>query len=504
MGRSVRVRSTAIALAFSLAACHGPAPRPAPAPAPATHPDTVLSSSPTAPDSVPRDSTPIASRDVTHEAVKIFGDSLDDHTDGAAPAEPTWDIDVRSFETHERVVYFVGRFTGPSRDRFEEELARGGRYEPLIRQKLHAAGMPEDLTYLALIESGYDPHAYSRAAAVGLWQFMASTARGTGMRVDWWIDERRDPVRSTDGAIKLLGWLKEQFGSYYLAAAAYNGGSGRVSRGLKRYADEIEGESGDSAFFSMAEGDYLRAETRDYVPKLIAAALVAKEPVRYGLQVSYLPELAYDSVRVGSATPLAAVAKAAGVALADIQDLNPHVLRGMTPPGQSFFVRVPFGEARTFDSAFARLPAADRAAFTRTEVKKGETLAKLAKRAGVSVRTLGAYNRGLHQSKRGRLPAGEVVLIPSPTVVAAALDVPDPSVERWGTPKKGRSASAKTARSATHVVKKGETLLGIANHFGTTVNTLKRLNGMKKSVIVPGQVLVVRSAPAKHRAHRKR
>ena len=281
------------------------------------------------------DTVHVAQRDLTHEAVKIFGDSV--ATAPAVAAEPTWDIDVRSFETHDRVVYFVGRFTGPSSDRFVQELARGGRYEPIIRRKLHAAGMPEDMTYLALIESGYNPHAYSSAAAVGLWQFMASTARGTGLRVDWWIDERRDPVRSTDGAIKFLGWLKDQFGSYYLAAAAYNGGAGRVSRGLKRYADEVEGESGDSAFFSMAAaGNYLRAETRDYVPKLIAAALVAKEPGKYGLKVNYLPEFAYDTVQVGAATPLAAIAKAADASLADIQDLNPEVLRGITPPDQRF------------------------------------------------------------------------------------------------------------------------------------------------------------------------
>jgi len=300
----VRGRVAVVSMAVVITACHGSTPKQAPTPkasAPAVK-DTSTSLANVSLDSGRPDSVHVEQHELTHEAVKIFGDSL--ATAPAAAAEPTWDIDVRSFETHDRVVYFVGRFTGPSSDRFAQELARGGRYEPIIRRKLHAAGMPEDMTYLALIESGYNPHAYSSAAAVGLWQFMASTARGTGMRVDWWIDERRDPVRSTDGAIKFLGWLKDQFGSYYLAAAAYNGGAGRVSRGLKRYADEVEGESGDSAFFSMAAaGNYLRAETRDYVPKLIAAALVAKEPGKYGLKVNYLPEFDYDTVTVGPATP---------------------------------------------------------------------------------------------------------------------------------------------------------------------------------------------------------
>jgi membrane-bound lytic murein transglycosylase D len=484
----VKARVAVVMLAAVLSACHGSKPNQAPKPVSAAPPSsdttTALANIPL--DSGKPDTVHVAQRDLTHEAVKIFGDSV--ATAPAVAAEPTWDIDVRSFETHDRVVYFVGRFTGPSSDRFVEELARGGRYEPIIRRKLHAAGMPEDMTYLALIESGYNPHAYSSAAAVGLWQFMASTARGTGLRVDWWIDERRDPVRSTDGAIKFLGWLKDQFGSYYLAAAAYNGGAGRVSRGLKRYADEVEGESGDSAFFSMAAaGNYLRAETRDYVPKLIAAALVAKEPGKYGLKVDYLPEYSYDTVQVGAATPLAAIAKASDASLADIQDLNPEVLRGITPPDQRFVVRVPKGHADGFDSAYARLASSDRSAFTKSSVKKGESMTSIAQRAGVSVRSLTWYNRGLKPTKRGRLPLGQAVLLPSSAVVAGALDIPDPSVEKWGSSKRGSTT--------THVVVKGETLGRLAVRYGTTVTGLMRLNGMSGSRLIPGQVIIVKTAP---------
>lgn len=492
---SVRARVVAVTLAVLVSACHGAKPKQAPTPeiaSPGAIDTTISLASIPLDDGLP-DSVHVPQPDVTHEAVKIFGDSL--ATAPPVTAEPTWDIDVRSFETHNRVVYFVGRFTGPSSDRFAEELARGGRYEPIIRRKLHAAGMPEDMAYLALIESGYNPHAYSSAAAVGLWQFMASTARGTGLRVDWWIDERRDPVRSTDGAIKFLGWLKEQFGSYYLAAAAYNGGAGRVSRGLKRYADEVEGESGDSAFFSMAAaGNYLRSETRDYVPKLIAAALVAKEPARYGLKVSYLPEFDYDTVEVGPETPLTAVAKAANASLEDIQDLNPEVLRGVTPPDQRFIVRVPKGRADGFDSAYAQLPASDRVAFTKSSVRKGETLTSIAQRAGVPARSLTWYNRNLKPTKRGRLPQGQVVLIPSSAVVAGALDIPDPSVEKWGSSRRGSTL--------THVVVRGETLGHLALRYGTTVTALKRLNGMSGSLLVPGQVLIVKTGHARA-AHRR-
>jgi peptidoglycan lytic transglycosylase D len=492
----VKGRMAAVTLAVLGTACHSSKPKQAPTPVSASPGmiDTSVSLATIPLESGKPDSVHVPQLDVTQEAVNIFGDSL--ATVPPAAAEPTWDIDVRSFETHNRVVYFVGRFTGPSSDRFEDELARGGRYEPIIRRKLHAAGMPEDMTYLALIESGYNPHAYSRAAAVGLWQFMASTARGTGLRVDWWIDERRDPVRSTDGAVKFLGWLKEQFGSYYLAAAAYNGGAGRVSRGLKRYADEVEGESGDSAFFSMvAAGNYLRAETRDYVPKLIAAALVAKEPARYGLKVNYLPELTYDSVEVGPQTPLAAVAKAAHASLAEIQDLNPQVLRGMTPPDQRYIVRVPPGNAEGFDSAYAQLAPGERAAFTKASVKKGETITSIARRAGVSVRSLTWYNRSLKPTRSGHLPQGKVVLLPSPSVVAGALDIPDPSVEKWGSSSHGSTI--------THVVVKGETLGHIALRYGTTVTGLMRLNGMSGSRLIPGQVLIVKTRTRSRSPHRK-
>src|SRR6185503_17714658 len=193
------------------------------------------------------------------------------------------------------------------------------------------------------------------AAAVGMWQFMTSTARDMGMRVDWWIDERRDPVKSTDAAVRFIKDLKEQFGSMYLAAAAYNGGPGRIARGLSRYADELEGTTGDDMFFALAEKKYLRNETREYVPQLIAAALVAKEPDRYGLTIEQRAPFAYDSVRIGPRVSLAAIAAAAGTTVPVLQDLNPYLLRGMTPPKDSIKVRIPVGATAPFDSAFAQL-----------------------------------------------------------------------------------------------------------------------------------------------------
>ncbi|MGH7718959.1 MAG: LysM peptidoglycan-binding domain-containing protein, partial [Gemmatimonadaceae bacterium] len=443
---------------------------------------------------VSRDSGDVAPHEVVREAVSLFGDTAAAPVADTASASeaPTWDIDVRSYETHSRVEFYIQRFQGGARSHFAGWLARGGRYEPMIRSKLRAAGLPEDITYLALIESGYDVHAYSRAAAVGMWQFMTTTARGTGLRVDWWVDERRDPVRSTDAAIKFLGWLKDQFGSLYLAAAAYNGGPGRISRGLRRYADELEGTSGEDVFFALAETDYLRAETRDYVPKLIAAALVAKAPARYGFNVRYLPPLAYDSVRVGAATPLAAVARASGSSNAEILDLNPQVLRGVTPPRDSLTLRVPVGRAAGFRAAYAALPDSERVAFRRVTTKRGDTRASLARRGGITTAQLARYNRGLRASSRGAVTAGQTVLLPSRPVIALALDVPDPAVERYG-----------SASRSTHVVKRGESLGLIARRYRTSVAQLKRLNGLRRSVIYPGQVIVVRRGAAASRRPRR-
>lgn len=430
--------------------------------------------------------TVITSSQVIRQAVAVFGDSIAPPVmdSGAAEvdASATWDIDVHSFESQARVEHWVRLLAGPARERFGQQLQRGLRYEPMLRAKLRAGGIPEDMVYLALIESGFNPHAYSRAAAVGTWQFMTTTARETGLRVDWWIDERRDPVRSTDAAVRFLRELQQQFGSLYLAAAAYNGGPARVSRGLSRYADDFEGTTGDSLFFALAEKGALRPETRDYVPKLIAAAIVAKEPERYGIHLEPQPPFAYDSVRVAASMPLAALARAAQATVADLQDLNPHVLRGVTPPEGSMFLRVPVGHAMGFDHALSAIPASEKTAYTRIETKKGQTLGSIAERNGITARQLAWYNPNLPTTKKGMLRPGQIVRVPSRAVVAAAIEVPDPGIERY--------SRTKTA-TRTHRVKSGESLFLIARRYNTSVDALMKANRLKKRLIVPGQEIVV-------------
>ena len=436
---------------------------------------------------------PVTQVEVAKRALDVFGDSLDAAPPKAsdAAAEPTWDMDVRSYETKDRVAYYVNMFTGRSRERIAERLERGSRYEPMIRAKLKAGGLPEDMYYLALVESGFDPHAYSRAAAVGMWQFMTSTGRDMGLRVDRWVDERRDPVRSTEAAVRFIRGLRDQFGSLYLAAAAYNGGPGRVSRGLARYADDLEGTPGDDAFFVLAEKDYLRNETREYVPQLIAAALIAKEPARYGMEIHPLPPLAYDSVRVAGGTPLAAVATAAGVSTRDILELNPALLRGMTPPGDRFLVHIPDGSAARFDSAFATLGAKALEATSTVETKKGDTAGRLANAHGISRAALMDFNPKLRKLKSGRLVPGQRVVIPSAAVAAASLDVPDPAIEKY---------PHSAARAKVHTVRRGETLGGIARKYSTTTEHLMRINGMRRAMIFPGQTILLSGTSRKARA----
>ncbi|MFL5449292.1 MAG: transglycosylase SLT domain-containing protein, partial [Gemmatimonadales bacterium] len=241
------------------------------------------------------------------------------------PDDVRWDIDVRSFANHPRVQYYLNYFQGISRTGLSVFLARGARYELMIRRQFEEEGLPGDLGYLALIESGYSNDAVSRSHAVGMWQFMKGTARGYGMRVDTWVDERRDPVKATEAAARYLHHLRDRFGSLYLAAAAYNAGAGKLSRSLGKLqweasadssdseaealeedesdaeaaADEVESTldstdvTSDAAFFRLASTDLLTTETQDYVPKLIAAAVVAKQPERYGVAPSEVPPFTY-------------------------------------------------------------------------------------------------------------------------------------------------------------------------------------------------------------------
>lgn len=477
---SARVKRTASVLltACALAAC---APRLAPVPAPV--PDSLPAATPASPPPPPAasdsaaaaaaDSGSVSDRDIETGASSVFGDSVA----AADSARPSWDIDVRSYETRTRVQHYVSVFSGSAKAHVERQLARGTRYEGMIRSVFRTAGLPEDMYYLGMIESGYDPNAYSKAAAVGMWQFMAGTARGEGLRVDWWIDERRDPVKSTKAAARFLKGLSTQFGSLYLAAAAYDGGPGRISRGLARYADALQDTEGDDLFFELADKDYLQSETREYVPRLIAAALVAKDPKRYGLDIQPESAFVYDSVRVGPATPLAAIAAASGTSVAAVQELNPQILRGMAPPRDSIDVRIPLGAGADFARRLAALPKAERVGAHTVRSRSGEYVSTIARKHGITTKQLDEFNPHLRRYKSGRLVPGQEVLVPIKAVAVAARSVPNPSIELYG------------LVGGRHVVRKGETLSGLAVKYHTTVARIKALNNLRRSTIYIGQKL---------------
>ena len=467
-----------------------PAQAPTPAPSPVQTP-IAQQASPSkpvdvAPERPSTDSARVSTNDVGKRMTDLFGDSSKATPESTVTA-PMWDIEVHAYESTARVERYLRMFTGPSKDRIESRLERGTRFEPMIRAKFRDGGLPEDMYYLALVESGFDPNAYSRAAAVGMWQFMTSTGRDMGLRVDWWIDERRDPVKSTGAAVRFIKGLRDQFGSLYLAAAAYNGGPGRIARGLTRYADDLEGTSGEDLFFALAEKDYLRNETREYVPQLIAAALIAKEPARYGMKIDPQPPFAYDSVRVGAAMPLAAIAHAAGATVSQLQELNPQILRGMTPPRDSVLVRLPDGTADSFAMALAALPKSEKTATSTVESKKGQSLSSIARKNGISTRQLAAFNPKVRTLKSGNLAPGQTILVPTVAVASAATIVPDPSIERYSSSR----------GSSMHVVRAGESLGSIAKKYHTTTAALMRANGLRRALIFPGQSLVIRGGASK-------
>ncbi|MBW8771692.1 MAG: transglycosylase SLT domain-containing protein, partial [Gemmatimonadetes bacterium] len=467
-------------MAVFLTACAGgttqvpPVAVPSPASTPSDLPATAAPSPSAAAVAAPRDTlavTPII--DSTFEHILSADSAADEEVleelRGAAPADGaseergnaasgggaestevaavTWDIDVTSFLSHERVQYYLDFFQGPARERFGAWLQRMPRYEPMIRARLARQGLPGDLLYLALIESGFSNSATSRARAVGMWQFMPSTGRQYGLRVDRWVDERRDPVKATDAAARHLNDLRGRFGSLYLAAAAYNAGGGKVSRGLRKLGDSADDEAededmtSDSTFFLLYDSRYLRRETKDYVPKLIAAALIAKEPEKYGFtRPAPLPPFTYDSIIVPDATGLDVVARLAETDVATLRELNPQFLRLITPPGARAMIRLPVGTAEETATRYAALPADRRVTFKEHVVHSGETLGHIARRYGVAVADIRSAN---HNIAPNRLRLNMTLIIPvSPAFDPRAVEATEmPSARRSGGRAVGRSGA---------------------------------------------------------------
>ena len=375
---------------------------------------------------------------------------------------------------NERVLGVVNFFqTARGRKILETGLRRAGRYRAMIERILEEEGLPKDLIYLAQAESAFQPTARSRMKAVGLWQFIASRAQQYGLRVNWWVDERRDPEKSTRAAARHLRDLYERFGDWYLAIAAYNSGPITIERAVARtgYAD----------FWELLARNVLPRETRNYVPIILAVSVMAKNPERYGVSVEPEPPLAVEAVTVEKPTDLRLVAEAIGSDVRTLRELNPHLLHNVTPRQPDFALYVPAGAAETLRAALPEMPEDQRVLWPRHAVRRGDTLSSIALRYRSSVAAIAEVN-GI--SLRSLLRPGQVLLVPPTRSVEVARELVGNLPDRQAGRARRGTAPAEQARSGEQTgngqrlyrVQPGDTLWSLARRYGTTVEALRRAN----------------------------
>ncbi|HET6374043.1 MAG TPA: LysM peptidoglycan-binding domain-containing protein [Candidatus Polarisedimenticolia bacterium] len=374
---------------------------------------------------------------------------------------------------NEKVLSWIEVFKtkAPFRKSFIGGYERYGWYEQMIHRIFREEGLPDDLIYMAFLESTYKTSAYSRARAKGIWQFMTPTGRQYGLKVNRYVDERSHPEKATRAAARYMKDLYATFGDWHLAIAAYNTGAGNIMRAQRR--------SGKTSFWDLAKTRYMRTETKNFVPAILALALMAKDPAKHGFEgLQHNPTLQYDHVTVAGPTKLSLVARLSGVDEEEIRFLNPHLRLGVTPPGErDYELLVPQGRGDTFTMAYASLPEQDRRARLDQVhvVRRGETLATIAGRYGTTVRELCDANS---------------IRNPHRISVGTELTVPVPG----GTPVAQTAARRVIGdgRGATHTVRRGDTLSEISRTYGVSVRQLMGWNGInEKTVLRPGSRLAV-------------
>ncbi|MEC4678653.1 MAG: LysM peptidoglycan-binding domain-containing protein [Nitrospirota bacterium] len=368
--------------------------------------------------------------------------------------EVTYDMPVVPDNVH--VKKYITLFQNRLRPNFEIWLARSGKYAEMIQSALRENNLPEDLLYLALIESGFNPRAFSRSKATGVWQFMKGTGKRYGLRIDHWIDERRDPVKSTHAAVKYLTELYNMFGSWPLALAGYNAGESRVYRTIVRVRTRD--------FWTLRESRHLRPETRNYVPKFMAATIIAKDPERYGFSVEYETPLQYDEVEIQNATYLSAIAHYAGVTVEELRHYNPELRRNVTPPrAPGYKIKLPPGTKKAFMTAYS--PDKQEQIFVgrsfKHRVRKGQTISSIAQQYGVGINMLLETN-GLH--RHTIISVGQQIMI-------------NETPERVG---------------GKHRIRRGESISTIASKYKVSIRRLLEANNLhKRSVIRAGKTLII-------------
>jgi membrane-bound lytic murein transglycosylase D len=400
------------------------------------------------------------------------------------------DIDIPQ---NSRVLSAVELLQGRLRDYVQESLTRGAKYLPMIQNVFRAEGLPLDLAFIPIIESGFKTNALSRASAKGPWQFMAPTAKDHGLKTNWFIDERSDFEKSTVAAAQYLKMLSRMFsGDWHLVLAAYNGGQGRVQRAMKR--------SGLDDFWALSRTQkYLPKETREYVPLILAAMVVGRNPAQYGFELAPVEALAYEKVPVPRAIDIRRVAEWTGTSLDEIQALNPELRRWTTPVRYpDYEVKVPTGTGEQFRARLASASTDDFSTLHWHTVKRGETLTTIARKLRVAKTELAAAN---NLSTRARVRIGQELIIPRApaTLLAARADRPAPAVAA-SRPVTGTGAVPVARRTSTssaptyYKVKRGDTLSKIARLFDTSVAKIKSLNRLRGNTIAAGARLVVKGS----------
>lgn len=368
---------------------------------------------------------------------------------------------------NERVLREIKFFTQHAQEFARGSLSRKTLFEEMIRAKLQARGMPEDLLYLSFVESGFKMKAYSRAKASGLWQFIPATGRRYGLHVDFWVDERRNPALATDAALDYLQDLYEEFGDWLLAMAAYNCGEGRIRR-LMRESDSLQ-------YWDLK----LPRETMHYVPRILAATIIGHYPQKFGFEPEKQEPIPFDTVTVEECVPLQAVADAAGSSLSTIRDLNIELNRWTTPPSQrAYTLRIPVGTRDRFLESYSQMDKSKFSRWSQHRVRSGENLGVIARAYGLSVSEL----RDVNGLKNNRLRAGQTLLIPMPSgaLPPSRFDDSEPSV-------RGKVAASR----GKYTVRRGDNLSSIARRFGVSTSDLQEWNTLEGNKLKVGQTLRV-------------
>jgi membrane-bound lytic murein transglycosylase D len=435
---------------------------------------TEMETPPTPSTSLPTTGVPVESLDLP-----ISDESNDDFSIAILPEKDlnkklNFDIPI---VINAKVEQFIQYFQTIGSKVFANWLARSERYIPFMKNLLKENGLPEDLVYMALIESGFNPQAYSRRKACGPWQFIYLTGKRYGLKVTWWVDERRDPEKSTIAAAKYLKDLYDLFECWYLAAAGYNAGERKIVNAMKRYRTED--------FWELSKYKYLKRETRDYVPQMIAAALIAKDPETYGFAgIEYQEPLQYEKVKVPPVVDLQLIAKASEISIEELKDLNPELLRWCTPPDSpEYEIKIPFGNKELFLKNFETLQPVQKFQFKTHQVRKGDTLSRIARFYRVDVEPILEINR---MKKMRHLSIGTNLLIPIPMT----QEVRSTPVVKSALKEKNQGGNAE---EIIYTIKKGDSLWSIANEMGVNIGALSRWNNLNpQKKLVPGDKLKIR------------